>query len=69
MQPTCITCERTLYSRGLCQPCFATARRLIRLGQATEAELVERKLMLPKKSRGPKAKAFSAAFNASKAEG
>lgn len=60
----CLTCERAAKARGLCDGCRQQARRAIRLGKVTEAELVERGLMLPDARPG----AFTSALEQNAAE-
>lgn len=41
-------CLRKKKIRGLCDACHASARKLIKIGRTTDAELVRMGLMLPK---------------------
>lgn len=47
----CITCGREALSRGLCSSCYQSAIRVIKSGDATDEQLVERGLILPKKKK------------------
>ena len=46
----CLTCPKEAMSsrRGLCQACWQSGWRLIRLGRTTDEELVKMGLRLPK---------------------
>lgn len=50
-------CQRPASCRGLCDPCYQTARIQIRLERTTEKQLIEAGLMLPSyvnvKNRSP----------------
>jgi len=46
------TCETTAYARGLCQPCYQTAHRIIKLGQVSEEQLINNNKMLAKHTTG-----------------
>ncbi|HAN97713.1 MAG TPA: hypothetical protein DCQ98_09915 [Planctomycetaceae bacterium] len=55
----CLCCERKRIARGLCSACYATALRVIRSGERTEQELIDRGLILPSKKIGrPRTNAF-----------
>ena len=41
-------CETEAYARGLCQPCYQTAHRLIKSGKVAEEELINSNKMLAK---------------------
>jgi hypothetical protein len=41
------TCTNAARFRGLCSRCHQATRRAIRDGRTTEAELIERKMLLP----------------------
>jgi len=45
-------CSNTAQRRGLCNTCRVEARRMIKLGKATEKNLIGRGLLLPKASGG-----------------
>lgn len=47
-------CTKDAYSRGLCPACLDAAYKVIRQRKATEQELIDRKLMLPRNARGRK---------------
>lgn len=51
-KPPCIVCGDVHHARGLCRNCYQNATYAIRTGKATEAELIEAGLMLPKR-QGP----------------
>lgn len=59
LTPNC-GCEE-VYSRGLCEACRRSASRIVCLEKATELELMQAGLMLPKASGRPVG-AFYAAF-------
>ena len=46
-------CPTHHFSRGLCQAHYTAARRLIRRGHATEKDLVDRCLLLPRIASSP----------------
>ena len=48
---TCLVCDRPPHIRGLCPRCYTEARTAINDDVTTEAEIVERGLMLPPHSR------------------
>lgn len=41
-------CDRKATRRGLCDSCRAEANRMVKRGETTEQELIEKGLMLPK---------------------
>ena len=41
-------CETEAYARGLCQPCYQTAHRIIKSGKVTEEQLISSNKMLAK---------------------
>ena len=53
-------CKREEFCRGMCSPCYQAARRKIRQGQTTEAELEAAGVLLP--PRPTRTSAFSEAF-------
>lgn len=46
----CLTknCQKEKGTRGLCTSCYATARVMMKNGEATEKQFVDRGMMLPK---------------------
>ena len=46
-KPCLVHPERKEYARGVCQPCFRAARRLIRSHKSTDAKLVKLGLLAP----------------------
>ena len=48
--PKCLTkkCQNDAGTRGLCSPCYSTARIMMKTGQATEAQLISKGMMEPK---------------------
>ncbi len=50
--PKCLRCKRVQFARGLCRSCYEAARHLMRSGQKTEAQLLEKGLILPAKRMG-----------------
>jgi len=42
------TCETIAYARGLCQPCYQTAHRIIKSGLVSEEQLINNNKMLAK---------------------
>lgn len=49
----CIVCKtNNRYSRGLCRRCGDDARIVIRSGERTEQELIDKGLLLPRKGVG-----------------
>lgn len=49
----CLTkkCTNGVGTRGLCAGCYATARFMMKNGQATEAQLIARGMMEPARQR------------------
>ena len=50
--PRCLTCTRPARVRGLCPACRSAAWRAVAGGSATEMELMDHGLLLPRKSGG-----------------
>ena len=60
-KPICIApdCVRPAVARGVCGPCGAAARAEINAGTITERELIQRGLLLPRRTRrGPMKRAI-----------
>lgn len=52
-KPRCRTCKkRAAVSRGNCATCLSNAHNLIRSGERTEQELVDKGILLPAKKPG-----------------
>lgn len=45
-------CTRKRHTRGLCASCYIQSRRMIAAGETTEAELMQRGLLLESKQGG-----------------
>lgn len=66
-KPKCLTCKNKAQSRGLCGTCLAQASVSMKLGEVTEQELIESKMILPRKMIGrPRKSGFSQKLNAIK---
>lgn len=66
-KPKCLTCVNKSQSRGLCGTCLASANASMSRGEVTEQELIDAKMILPRKSIGrPPKSGFSEKLNALK---
>lgn len=45
-------CHEFTHARGLCKNHYRTARQRLQMGKASEEDLIERRLILPKKKPG-----------------
>lgn len=62
-------CKNTARTRGLCHGHYQTMRTYVRDGKATEADLIERKLLMPKGTGGSPNNGYSALLLGSKERG